>query len=46
MKVLNYSEKDLYELMKQQGDKKFGSECKHENIKNGVCVNCLRKVKE
>ena len=45
MNLFNYSEKDLYELAKQQGDKKFGSECKHGQVKNGTCTNCLRKVK-
>jgi len=44
MKIFEYSEQDLYELTKREGDKRFGSDCKHENIKNGVCVDCLRKV--
>ncbi|MBA7478303.1 hypothetical protein ES707_13726 [subsurface metagenome] len=44
MKIFEYSEQDLYEVMKREGDKRFGSDCKHENIKNGVCVDCLRKV--
>jgi hypothetical protein len=33
-----------YKLAKKQGDKRFGSECKHENVKDGVCQQCLRKV--
>lgn len=33
-----------YELAKQQGDKRFGSDCKHEHVKNGKCLDCLRKV--
>lgn len=33
-----------YELAKRTGDKRFGSACKHEHTKNGVCTNCLRKV--
>ncbi len=33
-----------YELAKQTGDKRFGSECKHINVKNGYCTQCLRKV--
>ena len=44
MKIFNYSDKDLYEIMKQEGDKRFGSECKHEKTKNGMCINCLRRV--
>ena len=44
MKLFEYSEKDLYELAKSEGDKRFGSECKHESVKNGTCKNCLRKV--
>ena len=34
----------MYELARKQGDKRFGSECKHENVKNGVCQDCQRKV--
>ena len=33
-----------YELIRKIGDKRFGSGCKHEKIKNGYCLNCLRKV--
>jgi hypothetical protein len=33
-----------YELAKKTGDKRYGSECKHEKTKNGICVNCKRKV--
>lgn len=33
-----------YELAKKIGDKRFGSECKHEQVKNGKCINCLRTV--
>ena len=39
-----YTDKDLYELMDKQGKKRFGSGCKHEKIRNGRCLNCLRKV--
>lgn len=35
-----------YELALHIGNKRFGSECKHEKTKNGVCLNCLRKVVE
>jgi len=44
MKPFDYTEHDLYELMYEQGKKRFGSECKHEHVKNGRCTNCLRKV--
>jgi len=40
----NYSDSDLYELMHEQGKERFGSECKHEYIRNGKCLNCFRKV--
>lgn len=33
-----------YELAKEQGDKRFGSECKHVHTRNGRCLKCLRKV--
>lgn len=39
-----YTAADLYMLMHEEGKKRFGSECKHEQTKNGVCTNCLRKV--
>lgn len=32
------------ELMHKIGKGRFGSECKHELIKNNTCVKCLRKV--
>ena len=44
MDVFNYNEKELYELMDKQGKKRFGSECRHKETKNGYCVDCLRKV--
>jgi hypothetical protein len=44
MQIFNPTFKEEYEITKQIGDKKFGSECKHENTKNGYCANCLRKV--
>ena len=40
----NYTDKELYELMDKQGKERFGSECKHQVVKNGRCTNCLRKV--
>lgn len=33
-----------YELAKEIGDKRFGSECKHERTRGGYCLNCRRKV--
>lgn len=33
-----------YELARKIGDKRFGSPCKHEQVKNGRCTQCLRKV--
>ena len=33
-----------YELILSIGNKRFGSECKHEKVKGNRCVNCLRKV--
>lgn len=38
-------EKVLYELALKQGERRFGSLCKHEVVKNGRCVNCLRRVR-
>ncbi len=35
-----------YALAKEQGDKRFGSECKHIQTKDGYCCQCLRKVVE
>jgi len=42
--IFNYTKEDLYELMKSQGDKRFGSICEHDRIRNGKCENCLRSV--
>ena len=33
-----------YELALKTGNKRFGSDCKHENVVNGTCSVCLRKV--
>lgn len=46
MNIFNPTFEEEYELAKSEGDKRFGSECKHENVKNGYCTNCLRKVKK
>lgn len=37
-------ERQLYELVHCAGVCRFGSVCKHIKVKNGYCVNCLRKV--
>jgi len=34
-----------YELALKTGKRRFGSFCKHENVKNGICKDCLRTVK-
>lgn len=34
----------MYELAKSTGDRRFGSECKHEQVKDGTCQQCWRKV--
>lgn len=44
VQVFNPTFRDEYGLALRIGKKRFGSECKHEVIKNGYCQNCLRKV--
>jgi hypothetical protein len=44
MNPFEFTFKDEYELALKQGNKRFGSECKHKKIKKGICQNCLRKV--
>lgn len=39
-----YTDNELYEVMHEQGKKRFGSECKHEKVVKGRCANCLRRV--
>lgn len=39
-----YTEEQLYWLMHEEGKKRFGSECRHDEVKDGYCLNCLRKV--
>jgi hypothetical protein len=34
----------LYAIAKSEGDRRFGSECEHAETKDGVCLNCWRKV--
>jgi hypothetical protein len=38
------AENKEYALALEAGKKRFGSPCKHIEVKNGVCCNCLRKV--
>lgn len=40
---LTEAEKEYF-LALEIGKKRFGSPCKHEEVENGVCCNCLRKV--
>lgn len=40
----HYTEAELYQLIYEEGKRKFSSECEHEKTKNGYCINCLRKV--
>jgi len=42
--MLTDSDKKEYELALRQAKKRFGSDCEHADVKNGVCCNCLRKV--
>jgi len=42
--IFNPTFKEEYELALKTGKKRFGQECQHKEIKNGRCLNCLRKV--
>ena len=33
-----------YALAIREGNRRFGSECKHEQVYAGRCCNCLRRV--
>jgi len=33
-----------YELARRIGDRRFASDCRHEVVRRGCCVTCLRKV--
>ncbi len=33
-----------YELAKREGDRHFGSECKHEKVVQGRCAKCGREI--
>lgn len=43
--MMTEKEKQEYELALRIGNRRFGLECKHEKVKNGHCVRCLRRVK-
>lgn len=38
------SDKEVLQHIHEEGRKRFGSECKHENVRNNICTHCLRKV--
>jgi len=42
---MNEAEKKGYELALKQGEERFGTPCKHEVVRGGRCVKCLRKVR-
>ena len=42
--IMNPTFSEEYELMLSIGQKKYGSVCRHEKVRNGICVNCKRKV--
>jgi len=41
---MTFEEKRQYKLALREGQRRFGSACRHRGVKNGQCVNCLRKV--
>lgn len=44
MNPLDKSFANEYEIARRVGDRRFGSACPHERVKNGRCTNCLRRV--
>ena len=44
MKLFNPTFEEEYEYALKIGNKRFGSECVHDNVKYGKCLNCLRSV--
>lgn len=40
-----YKERDIYFFTKDQNDKRFGSECKHNHVRNKRCLDCKRRVR-
>lgn len=37
-------ERKLYELARRVGGRRFGQDCNHSAVRNGVCLHCLRRV--
>jgi hypothetical protein len=33
-----------YDLAIRSGKRRFGSDCRHERVKDSRCMNCLRKM--
>lgn len=33
-----------YELARRIGDARYGTECRHEHVKDGRCIDCQRRV--
>jgi len=44
LEIWSYS-RETYERMHAEGERRFGSDCKHASTQAGVCQKCLRKVK-
>ena len=45
LETLERARNDLeYKLARQIGDRRFGSDCKHERAERGHCLNCGRRV--
>ncbi len=36
---------EQYESAIREGNARFGSECKHTEVKDGVCLNCFRQAR-
>lgn len=43
---MNEREKREYELALRIGKKRFGLPCEHRKVKNGYCMNCLRRLEK
>jgi hypothetical protein len=41
---MTQAERIQYELARKEGDRRFGSNCKHPKPKNGRCPACCRKI--
>lgn len=42
--IFHPTQAEEYALALHQGNKRFGSECKHEHVRDGRCTKCLRRV--